>query len=77
MLKKNNLWSFRVDGTYRIVFYFEGDSATFLYIGHHKELLRPAEDYFAVKVFLVESKTHSVFIVFPTVLSYAEVSKLS
>lgn len=31
MPKKNNLWSFRVDGTYRIVFNFEGDSATFIY----------------------------------------------
>jgi len=40
MPKKNNLWSFRVDGTYRIVFYFKGDSATFLYIGHHKDIYR-------------------------------------
>ncbi len=40
MPKKNNLWSFRVDGTYRIVFNFEGNSATFLYIGHHKDIYR-------------------------------------
>lgn len=40
MPKKNNLWSFRVDGTYRIVFHFEGESATFLYIGHHKDIYR-------------------------------------
>lgn len=40
MPKKNNLWSFRVDSTYRIVFHFEGDYATFLYIGHHKDIYR-------------------------------------
>lgn len=40
MPKKNNLWSFRVDGTYRIVFYFEGNSAVFLYVGHHKDIYR-------------------------------------
>ena len=40
MPKKNNLWSFRVDGTYRIVFHFEGDKVTFLYIGHHKDIYR-------------------------------------
>lgn len=40
MPKRNNLWSFRVDLTYRIVFYFSGDSATFLFIGHHKDVYR-------------------------------------
>lgn len=40
MPKKNNLWSFRVDETYRIVFHFKGNSATFLYIGHHKDIYR-------------------------------------
>lgn len=40
MPKKNNLWSFRVDGTYRIIFHFEGDSVTFLYIGHHKDIYK-------------------------------------
>ena len=40
MPRKNNLWSFRVDRAYRIVFYFERDLATFLYIGHHKDIYR-------------------------------------
>jgi len=40
MPKKNNLWSFRVDQSYRIVFHFEGESATFLFIGHHKDIYR-------------------------------------
>ena len=40
MPKKNNLWSFRVDQSYRIVFYFEGSDAIFLYIGHHKDIYR-------------------------------------
>ena len=40
MPKKNNLWSFRVDQTYRIVFHFEGNSVTFLYIGHNKDIYR-------------------------------------
>lgn len=40
MPKKNNLWSFRVDETYRIVFHFEGKSVTFLYVGHHKDIYR-------------------------------------
>ena len=40
MPKKNNLWSFRVDEAYRIIFHFEGESVTFLYIGHHKEIYR-------------------------------------
>lgn len=40
MPKKNNLWSFRVDRAYRVVFNFEGDSVTFLYIGHHKDIYK-------------------------------------
>lgn len=40
MPKRNNFWSFRVDQSYRIVFNFEGESATFLYIGHHKDIYR-------------------------------------
>lgn len=40
MPKKNNLWSFRVDQSYRVVFHFEGESVTFLYIGHHKDIYR-------------------------------------
>lgn len=38
--KHKNLWSFRVDRTYRIVFHFEGQEVTFLYIGHHKDIYR-------------------------------------
>jgi len=40
MPKKNNLWSFRVDQSYRVVFHFEGENVTFLYIGHHKDIYR-------------------------------------
>ena len=40
MPKKNNLWSFRVDQSYRVVFHFEGENATFLYIGPHKDSYR-------------------------------------
>ncbi len=40
MPKKNSLWSFRVDQTYRVVFHFEGEQVTFLFIGHHKDIYR-------------------------------------
>jgi len=40
MPKQNNIWSFRVDLTYRIVFHFEGDRIVFLYIGHHKDIYK-------------------------------------
>ena len=38
--KALNYWSFRIDRTYRIVFHFEKDVVTFLYIGHHKDIYR-------------------------------------
>ncbi len=38
--KHLNLWSFRVDRIYRIVFHFEGSVVTFLYAGHHKDIYR-------------------------------------
>jgi plasmid maintenance system killer protein len=38
--KKNNLWSFRVDSVYRVVFHFKGYEATFLYVGHHKDIYK-------------------------------------
>lgn len=40
MPKKNSLWSFRVDQTYRVVFHFEGEQVTFLFISHHKDIYR-------------------------------------
>jgi mRNA-degrading endonuclease RelE of RelBE toxin-antitoxin system len=37
--KQFNVWSFRIDIHYRIVFKFiEGDKAAFLFIGHHNEI---------------------------------------
>ncbi len=38
--KQLNIWSFRVDRAYRIIFHFSGDVVTFLYIGHHKDIYR-------------------------------------
>lgn len=38
--KHSNLWSFRIDRVYRVVFHFEKDVVTFLYVGHHKDIYR-------------------------------------
>ena len=38
--KAFNYWSFRVDLTYRIIFHFEKDVVTLLYIGHHKDIYK-------------------------------------
>lgn len=38
--KALNYWSFRVDRTYRIIFHFDKNVVTFLYIGHHKDIYR-------------------------------------
>ncbi len=38
--KSDNLWSFRVDSAYRIIFHFTSDKITFLYVGHHKDIYR-------------------------------------
>jgi mRNA-degrading endonuclease RelE of RelBE toxin-antitoxin system len=40
MPKDNNIWSFRVDYVYRVVFHFEKNKITFLYIGHHKDIYK-------------------------------------
>jgi len=38
--KQSNIWSFRIDKIYRIIFHFEGSVVTFLYAGHHKDIYR-------------------------------------
>jgi len=38
--KNNNLWSSRINRQYRIVFHFQHNVVTFLYIGHHHEIYR-------------------------------------
>lgn len=38
--KHSNLWSFRIDRAYRIVFHFGKNVITFLYAGHHKDIYR-------------------------------------
>jgi len=38
--KHANMWSFRVDMAYRVIFHLSKNIVVFLYIGHHKDIYR-------------------------------------
>ena len=38
--KNNDIWSFRVDRSYRVIFHFKSDTIIFLYVGNHDNIYK-------------------------------------